>query len=70
MPSLSKSRFQSGLQCLKRLYLECYNRELADEISAAQQAIFDSGTAVGKWPGCAFPAAGWWRNRTWNTAGP
>ncbi len=48
MPSLSKSRFQSGLQCLKRLYLECYNRELADEVGPAQQAIFDTGHAVGE----------------------
>ena len=55
MPSLSKSRFQSGLQCLKRLYLECYNRELADEISTAQQAIFDSGTAVGEMARLRFP---------------
>lgn len=36
MPSLSKSRFQSGLQCLKRLYLECYKRELADPVDPAQ----------------------------------
>ena len=55
MPSLSKSRFQSGLQCLKRLYLECYNRELADEIDAARQAIFDSGHVVGEKARLRFP---------------
>ena len=55
MPSLSKSRFQSGLQCLKRLYLECYNRELADPIDAAQQAIFDTGHAVGELARRRFP---------------
>ncbi len=55
MPSLSKSRFQSGLQCLKRLYLECYNRELADEIDAARQAIFDSGHVVGEKARLCFP---------------
>ena len=55
MPSLSKSRFQSGLQCLKRLYLECYNRELADPVGPALQAIFDSGTAVGEMARIRFP---------------
>ena len=29
---LSKSRFMAGLQCLKRLYLECHHRDLADEV--------------------------------------
>ena len=45
---LSKSRFMAGLQCLKRLYLECYERELADPIDERQQAIFDTGTGVGE----------------------
>ncbi len=48
MANLSKSRFQYGLQCLKRLYLECYDRGLADPIDPGTQAIFDSGTAVGE----------------------
>ncbi|MDD5094108.1 MAG: DUF2779 domain-containing protein [Dehalococcoidia bacterium] len=47
IPLLSKSRFMAGLQCHKRLYLECYHRDLADEISASQQSIFDAGTEVG-----------------------
>ena len=47
-PQLSKSRFMAGLQCLKRLYLECYDRDLADQIDARQQAIFDTGTGVGE----------------------
>ena len=55
---LSKSRFQSGLQCLKRLYLECYHRELADPVSAAQQAVFDRGVAVGELARERFPG-GW-----------
>ena len=38
----------AGLQCLKRLYLECYERELADPIDERQQAIFDTGTGVGE----------------------
>ena len=54
-PQLSKSRFTAGLQCLKRLYLECYHRELADPVDAGQQAIFDSGTAVGELARQRFP---------------
>ena len=55
-PTLSKSRFQAGLQCLKRLYLESYHRELADRISEDTQAAFDTGNTVGElarleWPG-------------------
>ena len=52
---LSKSRFIAGLQCLKRLYLECNHRELADPVSPGQQAIFDAGTAVGELARRRFP---------------
>lgn len=48
IPPLSKSRFMAGLQCHKRLYLELYQRELADPVGVAQQAIFDAGTEVGE----------------------
>ena len=54
-PQLSKSRFMAGIQCLKRLYLECYHRELADPVDVGQQAIFDSGTAVGELARELFP---------------
>ena len=54
-PQLSKSRFTAGLQCLKRLYLECYHRDLADPVVPSQQAIFDSGTAVGEIARQRFP---------------
>ncbi len=54
-PSLSKSRFTAGLQCLKRLYLECYNRELADAVDASTQARFDAGNAVGELARKRFP---------------
>ena len=47
-PQLSKTRFMAGLQCLKRLYLECYDRDLADPVDETQQAIFDTGTGVGE----------------------
>ena len=47
IPALSKSRFMAGLQCHKRLYFECFNRNLADPVDKLQQAIFDPGTEVG-----------------------
>jgi len=48
IPVLSKSRFMTGLQCHKGLYFSCYYPKLADPIGLAQQAIFDTGTKVGK----------------------
>jgi len=45
---LSKSKFLSGLQCLKRLYLEVHSPELATEPDEHQQAILDMGTEVGE----------------------
>ena len=54
-PLLSKSRFLAGLQCLKRLYLDCHHRELADPVEAVQQAIFDTGTAAGELARRRFP---------------
>ena len=54
-PNLSKSRFAAGLQCLKRLYLEFHRRDLADSVSESQQAIFDTGTAVGELARQRFP---------------
>jgi hypothetical protein len=48
MARLSKSRFQTGLQCSKALWLTCHARELADPIPESRQHIFDTGTAVGE----------------------
>jgi hypothetical protein len=48
IPLLSKSRFLAGLQCHLRLWHQCYNRELASDVSPAQQAIFDTGNEVGR----------------------
>ena len=47
LPLLSKSRFLAGLQCHKRLYMKCYERELAAPPDEAQEATFETGTAVG-----------------------
>jgi len=44
---LSKSRYLSGLQCPKRLWVETNARELVPAPDEAQQAIFDQGTEVG-----------------------
>jgi hypothetical protein len=48
IPLLSKSRFMTGLQCHKALYLSSYHPKLADPVGPAQQAIFDMGTRVGE----------------------
>lgn len=54
-PVLSKSRFLSGLQCEKKLWLSVHLPELASPVSAAQQRIFDTGHAVGKVAQHRFP---------------
>lgn len=48
IPLLSKSRFMAGLQCQKRLYLECFHPELAEPFDVGRQAILDTGTRVGE----------------------
>ena len=45
---LSKSRYLSGLQCPRRLYLEIHARELATPFEEGTQAILDAGTRVGE----------------------
>ena len=47
-PRLSKSKFLSGLQCRKRLYLEIYQPQLATAPDPSTQAILDMGTEVGE----------------------
>jgi hypothetical protein len=46
-PRLSKSKFLSGLQCHKRLYLEIHQPTLATPPDASRQAILDMGTEIG-----------------------
>jgi hypothetical protein len=46
IPSLSKTRFLAGLQCHKRLYLECYDPALAAPIDPVTRAVLDTGHAV------------------------
>jgi predicted RecB family nuclease len=54
-PMLSKSRFIAGSQCHLRLWYQCYNRELASEITPSQQAIFEAGHEVGRLATGLFP---------------
>lgn len=45
---LSKSKFLSGLQCHKRLYLEIHQPHLATPPDAGTQAMLDMGTEIGE----------------------
>lgn len=54
-PILSKSRFLAGLQCPLRLWFQCYDRDLASEVLAAQQAVFDAGHEVGRLATQVYP---------------
>ena len=46
---LSKSKFIAGLQCLKRLYLEVHQPELAGEPDEQSMAVLEQGYEVGRW---------------------
>ena len=52
---LSKSRFVAGCQCLKRLYLQVHEPELAAEPDAASEAIIEQGHEVGVLARQLFP---------------
>jgi len=52
---LSKSKYLSGLQCQKRLWLEIHKPELAPPPPPGQQRIFDQGTKVGEMATEEFP---------------
>lgn len=52
---LSKSKFLSGLQCHKRLYLEIHHPALATPPDASMQAILDMGTEIGVLAQRRFP---------------
>jgi hypothetical protein len=52
---LSKSKFIKSLQCQKAIYLNKYHKDLADDITAEQKAIFSQGTNVGELAQLLFP---------------
>ena len=53
--SLSKSRFLSGYQCQKKLWLEKHHRDLMAPYSESTQRILDQGTRVGELAQDQFP---------------
>jgi len=53
--NISKSAFTKGLQCQKALYLRKHYPELEDQVSEAQQAIFDTGHNIGHLAKELFP---------------
>jgi Domain of unknown function(DUF2779) len=52
---ISKSKFVAGVQCLKRLYLQVHELEVAAEPDAASEAIFEQGREVGLLARRMFP---------------
>lgn len=55
MPTLSKSRFVSGVQCEKKLYFDIFRKDLKPPLSEAQERLFSSGNTVGELAQKAFP---------------
>jgi hypothetical protein len=54
-PRLSKSKYLAGLQCLKRVYLEVHQPQLASAPDVSTQAMLDMGTEVGERARSLFP---------------
>ena len=54
MPTLSKTRFIEGLQCVKRLYLSTYRKDLA-QYGEDDLASFDAGIKIGDLATRLFP---------------
>jgi hypothetical protein len=52
---ISKSKFVAGCQCLKRLYLQAHEPELAAEPDGAASAIIEQGREVGMLARQMFP---------------
>jgi hypothetical protein len=44
---ISKSKFVSGVQCLKRLYLQVHQPEFAADLDDASKAVIEQGNQVG-----------------------
>jgi predicted RecB family nuclease len=52
---ISKSKFVAGVQCLKRLYLQVHEPELAAELDEGRMAVIEQGHQVGLEAQKAFP---------------
>lgn len=55
MPALSKSRYLSGLQCAKRLWLEIHDPGKATPAPGFQRFLFEQGLEVGRRARLCFP---------------
>jgi hypothetical protein len=55
MMRISKSKFMAGVQCLKRLYLQVHEPELATQPESANEAIIEQGREVGMLARELFP---------------
>ena len=47
MPTISKSRYVSGVQCEKKLYYDLFRKDLKLPISEQQEELFSSGHFIG-----------------------
>jgi hypothetical protein len=47
MPTISKSRYVSGVQCEKKLYYDIYHKVLKIKVSEQQEELFSSGHFIG-----------------------
>jgi len=52
---LSKSKFIAGRQCLKRLYLEIHQPELAGKPDEQPMAVLEQACELGRWAQKLFP---------------
>ena len=52
---ISKSKFVAGVQCLKRIYLQVHQPELAAELDETSKAVIAQGHRVGLEAQKAFP---------------
>ena len=55
MPILSKSKYLTGLQCLKSLWVSVHAKERIPETDESQQHIFDEGQIIGEYAKKLFP---------------
>lgn len=55
MPSLSKSKYQAGLQCPRQLWLQCNRYRDRDPLTEEQKARFARGTDIGLLAHRLFP---------------
>ena len=53
--NLSKSQYVRGLQCIKSLWLKKYNASVLTEADEAVQAVFETGSIVGRYACELFP---------------